>query len=91
MTAPARFIVKGDAGPQTLARLVNYIAQLGMTPRRVRADEADGVMTVLIEVAGLGDHQAGIIADKMRTSVLVSAVRLTRGRRILLPLSEQVK
>jgi len=83
---PVRFVVRARSDPQTLPRLINYVVQLGMIPRRVRADEADGIMTVLIEQDGLGDHQACIIANKMASSVLIEDVRLTRGRQPMVPL-----
>ena len=86
---PVRFSVRARAEPQTLARFINYVAQLGLIPTRVRADVCDDVMTMMIEQGGLGDQQAGIIAEKMRACVLVQDVRLTRGRRFLIPLSEQ--
>jgi hypothetical protein len=88
MMPPVRFVVRARAEPQTLARLINHVAQLGLVPKRVRADEADRVMTVLIEQDGLDDHRAGVIAEKMRASVLVETVRLTRGRRCLEPSCE---
>ncbi|AEG49531.1 hypothetical protein Sphch_1847 [Sphingobium chlorophenolicum L-1] len=88
--APVRFVVLAQAEPQTLARVVNYVAQLGKTPRRVRADEHGGLMTIVIEQDGLSDHQAKVMAEKMRASVLVERVTLTLGRKLIDPTSGQL-
>lgn len=88
MPAPARFTVRARADPQTLPRLVNFVAQLGLTPSQVKARAAEGSMTVLIEQRGLTDAQAGTIAEKIRASFLVQSVALSRGQRRLTPLSE---
>jgi hypothetical protein len=90
VTRLIRFDVRAQAEPQTLMRLVGYVAQLGLVPKRVSAREVAGLMVVVIEQAGLGDHQAGIIAEKMRASVLVQTVQLSRGRRPLFPLGGQI-
>jgi hypothetical protein len=82
----SRFKLRARADPQTLIRLINYFAQLGFLPTRVRAQEADGLMTVHIEQRGLSDAQERIIAEKMRSSVLVEAVHVRRAR--VLPASE---
>lgn len=87
MTTPVRFRVQARPDPQALGRLINFVAQLGLVPRRVCADHVDGLMHVMIEQDGLADHHAAMIAEKMRSSVLVEAVQLSRGRRQLAPLS----
>lgn len=89
MKAPVRFIVRPRAEPQTLGRLIDYVAQLGMIPRRVVAANSDKGFAVLIEQEGLDDQRAGIIAEKMRASIMVESVRLQRGRRLLRPLCER--
>lgn len=86
----SRFEVVARPDPQTLARLVNFFAQRGLVPRSVRATENGGLLRVMIEQHGLALHEAGIVADKMRTSWLVEEVRLRWGRRYQLPLSETV-
>ncbi len=86
--ALSRFEVVAHADPQTLVRVLNYFAQLGLQPGRVHAVEADGSVTIRIAQPGLAEQQAHIIAEKMRTSVLVDTVRVHRGRRLLQPLSE---
>ncbi len=82
-----RFDIAARADPQTLVRLLNYFAQLGMLPSRVNAIEAGGSVTIRIEQPELGELQARIIGEKMRNSVLVETVRIRRGRRFLIPLS----
>lgn len=74
--------------PQALIRALNYFAQIGLSPRRVRSVEAEATLSVRIEQPDLPDHQARIIAEKMRSSFLVDAVHVHRGRRLLTPLSE---
>ena len=74
--AVGHFTIRAQSDPQTLPRLLNYFAQLGEIPRRVVAD-IDGEVTVAIDVAGLGEHQLEIIAEKMRSSFLVTAVELS--------------
>jgi hypothetical protein len=86
----SRFAVIGRADPQTLIRLLNYFAQQHLLPSRVSAVEADGLVTIMIDQPGLGEQQAGIIAEKMRSSVLVENVRVHRGRHLLKPLSEAI-
>jgi hypothetical protein len=70
------FTIRARRDPQVLPRLLNYLAQLGEVPRRVVADIDTEVM-VAIDVAGLSDHQLEIIAEKMRSSFLVTAVELS--------------
>lgn len=89
MTAAAHFRIRAQAEPQTLARLVNYFAQLGLVSQRVRAEQVEDIFNVSIEQPDIDDHQAQIIAERMRSSVLVKTVELRRGRRRLTPLSEQ--
>lgn len=79
----SRFDIVARADPQTLIRLLSYFAQLGILPGGVRAREAAGLMTVQIEQADLAEQQARIIAEKMRSSVLVETVRVRCGRDLL--------
>jgi hypothetical protein len=87
----SRFEVVACADPQTLIRLLNYFAQVGLLPARVNAVEACGLVTIRIHQHGLSEQQARIIAEKMRGSVLVDAVQVRRGRRLLTPLSETIE
>ncbi len=81
----SRFDIVAHADPQTLVRLLNHFAQLGLRPERVAAVEADEVVTVRIEQRDLDEQQARIIAEKMRGSCLVASVRVRRGQRLLTP------
>lgn len=82
----SRFDIIAHADPQTLIRMLNYFALLGLVPRCVDAVEADGLVTIRIEQPDLGEQQAHVIAEKMRSSVLALSVGLHRGRQTLLPL-----
>lgn len=84
----SRFDVVARRDPQTLARLINYFAQRALIPRMVEAREADGMMLVRIEQEGLSIHEAGIVADKMRSNWLVEEVGLRCGNLHQLSLSE---
>lgn len=75
-----RFDIRARAEPQTLLRLLGFIAQIGRVPALVRASEAGGIITVLIEQDRLGDQQADIIAAKMRASAMVEEVTLSRRK-----------
>lgn len=84
----SRFDVVARPDPQTLARLINYFAQRALIPRMVEARQADGMMFVRIEQEGLSIHEAGIVADKMRSNWLVEEVGLRCGNLHQLSLSE---
>ena len=86
----SRFDIVAHADPQTLIRMLNYFAQLGLSPSRVNALDVGGSVTICIEQPGLDEQQARIIAERMRSSVLVETVRAHRGRHPLLPLSETI-
>lgn len=72
----AYFTARAQADPATLARLLNLFTQLNMIPEQVRCTRRDDQLTVSVQVAGLGEHRAEIIAEKMRASVLVQSVTL---------------
>nr|WP_047168033.1 hypothetical protein [Sphingomonas sp. Y57] len=86
----SRFDIVARPDPQTLARLINYFAQRALIPRFVEARETDGIVRVAIEQPGLSAHEAGIIADKMRSNWLVEEVGLRCGNVYQMPLSEAV-
>lgn len=72
----AHFTIHARRDPQVLPRVLNFFAQIGEVPRRVVV-EAAAEVTIIIEVAGLGDHQLAIIAEKMRSSFLVTDVEFS--------------
>lgn len=86
----SRFDVVARVDPQTLIRLLNPFAQLGLLPSRVDAIEAEGLVTVCIEQPDLAEQQARIIAEKMRSYVLVEAVSLRCGTDTLSSIHEAV-
>ena len=79
----SRFDIVARADPQVLTRLLNHFAQLGLLPSRVKATEADGLVRMRIEQPDLDEQKARIIAEKIQSSVLVEAIRIYRGRRLL--------
>jgi hypothetical protein len=72
--------VRAHFDPQTLPRLLNYVAQLGHAPRNFNAFVEDKVICASMELDGLSEQQINIVAEKMRSSVLVESVRVTAGR-----------
>lgn len=74
-----RFDVVTRSDPQALIRLLNHFAQCSLLPSRVTATEADGRLKVRIDQPGVEEKQASIIAERMRSSVLVETVSLQRG------------
>jgi hypothetical protein len=73
----ANFHVQACVDPQALGRVINYFAQLGMVPSRVEARATGDLMEIRIVQDELDDRLANIIAEKMRSSVLVEAVQLS--------------
>lgn len=72
-----RFEVRAAGDSETIPRLLNFFAQRGLTPQRVRAELVGGRVYALFEQAGLEDREAQIIVEKMRSSVLVEYVSST--------------
>jgi hypothetical protein len=75
----SRLSVRAISTSETLPRIIDYVAKLGATPRRVYSDEENGMMTILIEQDGMSEATVRVIAEKMRASVLVESVHLTFG------------
>jgi len=86
----SRFDIAAAADPQALVRLLNNFAQLDLLPQRVRAVTDGGSVKIRIELPGLAEREARIIAEKMRSSVLVKSVSARRGRHLLVPFSETI-
>lgn len=84
----ARFRIRARAEPQTVLRVLGHIAQIGLVPALVRAREAEGSMTILIEQDHLSRQQADLIAAKMRASVLVEEVILSHHNKSTRPAME---
>lgn len=73
----ANFSVSGDAGPDTLNRVVGLVAQLGLTPLHVSTRRIGDTALLGIVQDDLDPMRAAILAEKMRALVKVSAVELT--------------
>ena len=73
----AHYTVHAAAEPQAIPRLLNYFAQQALIPSRLAARE-DGFGLVMLSIVqpGIEQHNARIIAEKMRASVLVECVAL---------------
>jgi hypothetical protein len=83
----SHFDIVARADSQTLIRLLNTFAQLGLRPSHVKAVEEDEVLAIRIDQPDLSEKQARIIAEKMRSFVLVETVRVRCGPHILAPLN----
>lgn len=79
-----RFDIVAQVDPQALVRLINYFAQLGLVPSRVTAVATEASLHVRIEHPDLGEQQSRIMAEKMRSAVLVKSVQVRRGRHLLM-------
>jgi hypothetical protein len=74
--AKATFAIQTDICPQILCRLLGLLAQQGRLVERVDARRRPEGLDVRIEIAGIAEHHAEIVAAKMRSLVSVRAVRL---------------
>ena len=70
------FKVRATATAQTLPRLMNYFAQRDLMPCKVAAEIDDLMMTIVIEQDDIAAEAATIIAEKMRSMVLVESIDL---------------
>lgn len=69
------FTVSAAADPAALSRVVEFFALNDILPEVVRSRRFDGgLLTIDIKVRGLDDRRAGVIANKIRVSVLVFSV-----------------
>jgi hypothetical protein len=75
-SAKATFAIQTDICPQILCRLLGLLAQQGRLVERVDARRRPEGLDVRIEIAGIAEHHAEIVAAKMRSLVSVRAVRL---------------
>jgi hypothetical protein len=88
MNEPLHFQITVHADPSSLGKLLGHFAQQKLVPQRVRAELSGDMIAVSVVVHGPDDRQAGILAEKIRSTPLVSAVVLHRGMRLLMPLGE---
>ena len=73
----ATFAITADLCPQILCRLLGLIAQQSRLIERAEAQRAANSLQLRICVAGLEEHQAEILAEKMRSLVPVRHVWLS--------------
>ncbi|RJF85865.1 hypothetical protein [Sphingomonas cavernae] len=72
----AHFAIRAAADPQTVPRLLNYFAQLGLVPAAIAMQANEDGLAVEITQHHLPLANAHIIAEKMRASCLVETVSL---------------
>ena len=75
--ASATFAVSAELCPQILCRLLGLIAQQSRLVERVEAHKEPNGLKVRLIVAGMDEHQAEIVAEKMRSLVSVRSVWLS--------------
>ncbi len=69
------FTVSAAADPAALSRVVEFFALNDILPELVRSRRFNGgLLTIDIKARGLDDRRAGVIAEKIRASVLVYSV-----------------
>ncbi|WP_155986397.1 hypothetical protein [Novosphingobium resinovorum] len=87
VTSSRKFRVLASAEPQALPRLIGLIAQIGLTPTSLCAKATGDLITITIDQSGLNEQQAAVIAEKMRSLVLVLDVQLSSDQPSLDPLT----
>lgn len=72
----AHFEIIAGVDPHVALRMLNYFAQRDLVPSMFRVRRTRGVLDIRVVVPGLAEHDASVIAEKMRTQFAVSAVTL---------------
>lgn len=72
----ARYAATAQPDPGMLIRVLNLFAARDHVPSRVRCRKVGGLLLVDVDVEGMGEAEAELIAAKMRVLVGVVAVRL---------------
>lgn len=72
----ACFAVRGDASPQLIGRVTGLVAQQGLAPLAMTMRRDGGLAFLHLVQDGLGLDRAVILAEKMRSLVIVAAVEL---------------
>jgi hypothetical protein len=76
MRQQASYQATAEPDPGMLIRILNLFALRDHVPCRVRSRTLGGRLQVEVDVAGLGETEAELIAAKMRALVGVTGVRL---------------
>ena len=71
------FSIRTAADAQATSRVVEHFAMRSLLPEMVRAIRDGDTLQIEIELHDLDEVSAAIIAEKMRSSVLVDEVSLT--------------
>ncbi len=72
----AHFEIIADVDPHVALRMLNYFAQRDLVPSMFRSRRVREKLEMRIVVPGLAEHDASVIAEKMRGQFTVSAVTL---------------
>jgi hypothetical protein len=72
----ASFAAVAQPDPGMLIRILNLFALRNHVPVRVRSRALGGQLQVDVDVAGVADDEAQLIAARMRALVGVSSVRM---------------
>jgi hypothetical protein len=71
----ACFSVRTEADPSALSRLIEFFALLNVVPDSFRSRRfSDGSLVVNLKVRGLSDDRVAVIANKLRSTVVVHSV-----------------
>jgi len=74
-----RFRIAALADPQSLPRITGFFGQRGLVPAAVAMQTGDGAMRLRIDVPGLDDGAAAVIASKLGALFAVTDVAMTDG------------
>jgi hypothetical protein len=72
----ADFTVRAAACPHVVNRLLNFFAQQDMIPAAVRAVRRGDEITLFVRQREIAEPRAEVIAEKMRSLVMVGSVEL---------------
>ncbi|MDX8358698.1 hypothetical protein [Sphingopyxis terrae] len=71
-----RFRIAALADPQSLPRITGFFGQRGLVPAAVAVQTGDGAMRLRIDVPGLDDGAAAVIASKLGALFAVTDVAM---------------
>lgn len=74
--AIARFTIRASICPQVLNRVIGLFAQQDLIPDAVSMARRCGTMVIRLRQTDLDERRASILAEKMRSLVMVQAVAL---------------
>jgi hypothetical protein len=77
MTYAFQYKIRATANAQTLSRIINSFAQRDLLPTSVLCETRAGGLDISILMPDLDPATAQIIAEKMRSMVLVEDVQMT--------------